>query len=147
MSFLYDPRRSESTYVNESRKTGPSSERDPHRAEILFTLRREQKEKNKRMAAGPEAIIQRAFQAEIKRLGGYCVKQHGNCYSVAGTPDIIGCLNGRFFGIEFKAGKGVPSPKQIHELGRISHAGGISGVAYSVAEAIGLITAAPEATA
>ena len=49
--------------------------------------------------------------------------------------------------IEFKAGKGVPSPKQIHELGRISHAGGISGVAYSVAEAIGLITAAPEATA
>lgn len=42
----------------------------------------------------------------------------------AGIPDIIACHNGRFIGIECKAGKGQPTLLQSRELGRIDLAGG-----------------------
>lgn len=35
---------------------------------------------------------------------GYFVKYHGNPFSEAGTPDILGCFGGRFLAFELKTG-------------------------------------------
>jgi hypothetical protein len=42
----------------------------------------------------------------------------------AGIPDIIGCLDGQFLGIECKAGRGTTTALQERELTRIQNAGG-----------------------
>lgn len=51
-------------------------------------------------------------------------------YSKAGIPDIIGCINGRFVGIEVKATKGKPSMLQIRNIKQINAAGGYARVIY-----------------
>ena len=47
-----------------------------------------------------------------------------NGFGRAGIPDIVGCLNGRFFAIECKAGKGTTTALQDREISRINDAGG-----------------------
>ncbi|MCD8157761.1 MAG: hypothetical protein LUD77_02380 [Clostridiales bacterium] len=32
----------------------------------------------------------------------FCWKEHGGMYGTAGIPDIIACVNGRFYGFEVK---------------------------------------------
>ena len=51
-------------------------------------------------------------------------KHHATRYGKAGIPDIIGCINGRFIGIEVKAENGKPSPLQIRNVKLINEAGG-----------------------
>jgi hypothetical protein len=51
-------------------------------------------------------------------------------YGSAGTPDIIACYQGKFIGIECKAGKGKTTALQEHNLQQIRDAGGISLVVY-----------------
>jgi hypothetical protein len=46
----------------------------------------------------------------------------------SGVPDIVGCYEGRFFGIECKAGKNKPTPLQLKNLLLIQSAGGIAAV-------------------
>jgi len=46
-------------------------------------------------------------------------------YGSSGEPDIIGCLNGFFFGIECKANGGKPTALQRKALSNIESAGGI----------------------
>lgn len=87
------------------------------------------------MAATPEGKV----KAKIK---GY-LKDQPNCWfympvqngmGVVGIPDIIGVLNGRFFGIECKAPgkeKNV-TPNQQAKIDAINAAGGIAFVASSV---------------
>lgn len=50
----------------------------------------------------------------------------------SGTPDILACCNGKFVGIEVKAGRNKPTKLQMHKLEKIKEAAGISMVAYSV---------------
>lgn len=47
----------------------------------------------------------------------------------AGVPDIIACYNGKFLGIECKAGKGKVTALQERELDAICAAGGFVFVA------------------
>lgn len=35
-------------------------------------------------------------------FGGLWIKIHGGMFQMAGIPDLIGCLRGRFYGIEVK---------------------------------------------
>jgi len=58
----------------------------------------------------------------------------------SGIPDIIGCLDGRFFAIELKFGKGKPTRLQLYVMDQIERAGGLSQVCYSVAEAVAFVT-------
>lgn len=51
-------------------------------------------------------------------------------YSKAGIPDIIGCINGRFVGIEVKASNGKPSMLQIRNIKQINEAGGYARIIY-----------------
>lgn len=69
--------------------------------------------------------------AVVKILGKYDAYHffpatHG--YGRSGVPDIVACVQGKFIGIECKAGKGVPTALQLRELHLIEQAGGISMV-------------------
>lgn len=57
-------------------------------------------------------------------------KHWAGAYSQKGIPDIIGCINGRFVGIEVKASKGKPSPLQIRAVENIRKAGGYADIVY-----------------
>jgi len=51
-----------------------------------------------------------------------------------GTPDIVGVVNGQFFGIEVKKPGGKPSPLQRVQLRKIREAGGVGFTAESLNE-------------
>lgn len=85
-----------------------------------------------------EADLQRKIQAAIREAGGKCIKIHGGPYTVAGTPDLIGSLNGRPFAIEVKRPGERPSAKQQAELSAWAAQGWATGVAYSVDDAINI---------
>ena len=42
-----------------------------------------------------ETELQKACQARLTFLGGYCMKIHGSSAQRKGTPDLIGVLRGR----------------------------------------------------
>lgn len=55
------------------------------------------------MAKQRESRRQRKIrQALEKEVGGYWWKQHGGPFTPAGLPDLIGCCESLFFGIEVK---------------------------------------------
>jgi Holliday junction resolvase len=87
-----------------------------------------------------EATLQRKIQAAVKAAGGKVIKIHGGQFSVAGTPDLIGTLNGRPFAVEVKVPGGKVTKLQEHELEAWKAQGWNVGVAYSVEEAMGIIT-------
>ncbi len=50
-----------------------------------------------------EADIVKAIMKYLRTVPGcFCWKEHGGMYGTAGIPDIIACINGRFFGFEVK---------------------------------------------
>lgn len=76
--------------------------------------------------ATPESKVKTAVVKVLDELGAYHFKPATHGYGRSGVPDICGCLNGRFFGIECKAGKGKTTALQDRELRRISEMGGIA---------------------
>jgi Holliday junction resolvase len=78
------------------------------------------------MAATPEALVKKRIHAALKAVGAYAVNYIGGQYANNGTPDILACLNGRFVGIEAKAGRGKPTALQIKNLRTIADAGGVA---------------------
>lgn len=78
------------------------------------------------MAATKENLVKKKVKDILKELECYSFSPIGGAYSSRGVPDIIGCLNGVFFGIEAKAGKGKTTALQDRELQRIKDAGGIA---------------------
>ncbi len=80
------------------------------------------------MALTPEAKVKRVVVKQLKELGAYYFYPVTGGYGGSGVPDIIGCYQGRFFGIECKAGKNTPTPLQEKNLTDISNNGGIAVV-------------------
>jgi hypothetical protein len=78
------------------------------------------------MAKTPEGLVKDKITKLLKEYGVYYFMPIGGMYSKIGVPDFIGCLNGKFIGIEAKAGKGKTTALQDRELNRIKEAGGIS---------------------
>lgn len=54
----------------------------------------------------------------------------GSIFQVAGIPDIIGVINGKFIALELKAEKGKPSELQVRTLKLINNAGGYGKLVY-----------------
>lgn len=79
--------------------------------------------------------IKKKLQTEIH---GLYVKIHGGPFQTAGLPDLIGCVRGRFVGIEVKCpGKEKNlTPRQALILQSIRDAGGIAFVATDPQEAV-----------
>lgn len=78
------------------------------------------------MATTPEAKVKRTIHRLLTEAGAYAVNYIGGQYANNGTPDILACLNGRFIGIEAKAGTNKPTALQINALAAIDEAGGVA---------------------
>ncbi len=64
----------------------------------------------------------------------FCWKEHGGMYGTAGIPDIIACVDGRFYGFEVKTATGRPTALQEATIRKILAAGGEAYVVRSVDE-------------
>ena len=82
-----------------------------------------------------EAELVRSIQRYLKTLPRcFFWKEHGGMYGTAGIPDIIACVDGRFFGFEVKTQTGRPTALQQATIRRINDAGGTALVVRSVAD-------------
>ena len=70
-------------------------------------------------------MVCRAIGNLLRLHAAFFYKVLGGLGQIAGLPDIIGCIKGRFFGIEVKTGTGKLSPKQARIRQWILDAGGI----------------------
>lgn len=77
------------------------------------------------MVSTPEVRVKRRVKEVLKDLGAYYVMPVTSGYGNSGAPDFIVCLQGRFVGIECKAGNNKVTVLQRHNLDLIKTAGGI----------------------
>jgi len=80
------------------------------------------------MAMTPEGKVKKKVVEQLKTLGCYYFFPATGGYGKSGVPDVVGCYNGRFFGIECKAGKGKTTALQDKNLKEIGEAHGIACV-------------------
>jgi Holliday junction resolvase len=71
--------------------------------------------------------------------GCFAWKTHGGMYGTAGIPDIIACVEGRFFAFEVKTATGKATPLQKATLQKILASGGTAAVVRSVDEVRAII--------
>jgi len=91
-----------------------------------------------------EAGIVKAIMKYLKTVPGcFCWKEHGGMYGTAGIPDIIACINGRFFGFEVKTDSGRPTKLQEATIRKILAAGGTALVVRSVDEVRTAVNGSP----
>ncbi len=76
--------------------------------------------------ATPEAKVKAKVVAQLKALDAYYFYPVTGGYGSSGVPDIVGCYNDVFFGIECKAGNNKPTALQQKNLDRIAANGGIA---------------------
>lgn len=82
-----------------------------------------------------ESDIVKAVMKYLKTVPGcFCWKEHGGMYGTAGIPDIIACINGRFFGFEVKTETGKLTGLKEATIRKILAAGGTVLVVRSVNE-------------
>ena len=82
-----------------------------------------------------EADIVKAIMKFLKTLPNcFAWKEHGGMYGTAGIPDIIACIDGKFYGFEVKTDTGKPTKLQESTIRKINKAGGIAVVVRSVDE-------------
>jgi len=87
---------------------------------------------------------ERDIVAEILRLlkqtpACFCWKEHGGMYGMAGIPDIIACINGRFVAFEVKVPGGKLTKLQEIAIQKIRNAKGQAFKVTSVAEAAAIL--------
>jgi len=78
------------------------------------------------MAQTPEAKVKAKIKAILKAHGAYYAMPIGTGLGNSGVPDFLCCVNGKFLGIEAKAGRGVPTALQEKNLREIDRAGGLT---------------------
>lgn len=78
------------------------------------------------MAMTPEARVKAKVKDKLKALDAYFFMPATGGYGASGVPDIVACLNGRFVGIECKAGDNKPTALQEKNLQAIYQNGGIA---------------------
>lgn len=80
-----------------------------------------------------ESDIVRAILRYLKTVQNcFFWKEHGGMYGTAGIPDIIACIDGRFYGFEVKTDEGTPTKLQLATIRKINAVGGIAQVVRSV---------------
>lgn len=94
---------------------------------------------------GPEAKLQRRIRKAIRLeygRGAKFFKIHGNEYQEIGTPDLLGCVQGLFFGFEVKVPGEKLDPIQRVRLLEIRAAGGVGEMVTSERSALRFIARA-----
>lgn len=77
-----------------------------------------------------EAIVKKIRKALQGSVGGFWFKVHGGPFQMAGLPDLLGCVQGRFIGIEVKRPSRMTnvSPIQQRMIQKINLNGGLAFV-------------------
>lgn len=90
---------------------------------------------------GDESRLQAKIIKALRAYSGHWVVVHGGQYQQGGLPDIIGCYQGMFFGLEVKLpGKEhTLTPRQSHSLESIRRAGGKATMITSVNDAMSFV--------
>lgn len=78
------------------------------------------------MAQTPEGRVKKAVRQVLDGLGAYYVMPVTGGFGRQGAPDFLVCLEGKFFGIETKAGKGKLTLLQEMNLKKIIDCGGVA---------------------
>ena len=80
-----------------------------------------------------ESDIVKAIMRYLKSLPNcFAWKEHGGMYGTAGIPDIIACIDGKFYGFEVKTDIGKTTRLQDSITRTIKTAGGTAVVVRSV---------------
>lgn len=74
----------------------------------------------------PEAKVKARVKSILNGVGAYHFSPATGGYGRSGVPDIVVCYEGKFIGIECKAGNNVPTALQYRNLAEIEHSGGIA---------------------
>lgn len=86
-----------------------------------------------------ETALSGACQKRVKAMGGAVMKTHGTATAMAGTPDLLICLRGRFCAVELKQPGERPTPLQFKRLRDWAAAGALVGWATTEAEFVALL--------
>ena len=78
------------------------------------------------MAATPEKKIKDKVKKALEDMDVYYAMPFTAGYGNSGVPDFLVCIEGKFFGIECKAGKNTTTALQEKHLSDIRAAGGVS---------------------
>jgi hypothetical protein len=78
-----------------------------------------------------EKNFEKQVKEYLKSIDAYYIKYWGGgAYTKSGVPDILACIDGKFYGIELKADTGKPSELQLWNLNHIEKAGGYALLLY-----------------
>lgn len=78
-----------------------------------------------------EKDFENKVKTYLKNTGAWFLKYWaGADYTKEGIPDILACIDGRFYGIELKAEHGRPKLIQLVKLRQIRKAGGVGLLLY-----------------
>lgn len=85
-----------------------------------------------------KTFVKKLKKRLAKEFGGFWFKVHGGPFQLAGLPDLIGCVRGRFIGIECKApGKmKTLTELQVKMLSIIRKAGGLGFATDNIDKAV-----------
>lgn len=88
-----------------------------------------------------ESNLRRSIVKALNSRGGMWITIHQSGTQTIGLPDIIGCYEGEFYGLEVKrpGRESTLTVRQAFILRRIRDAGGRSGVVNSVHTALGFL--------
>jgi len=93
------------------------------------------------MAKGPEALLRSKIVKALRAYSGFWVVNHATQYGTGGLPDIVGCYNGYYIGLEVKVpGKEhTLTERQSHILEQIRKAGGRAAMVTTVDQAMAVV--------
>ena len=88
------------------------------------------------------AIVKKIREALQQNVGGFWFKVHGGPFQMAGLPDLLGCVQGRFIGVEVKRPSRMKdiSPIQERVIHKITLNGGLAIVACDPNTAVEEVT-------
>lgn len=97
------------------------------------------------MAKKPETRLQQKIRKALKERypRSWWVKFHGGMFSAAGVPDLLGCVNGKFFAFEVKCPGKLRTVSKIQAvvLDQLQRAGACAEAITSAEEALALVGA------
>jgi Holliday junction resolvase len=88
-----------------------------------------------------ESRLSQSIMRALRAQGIFCFKVHGSEHMMAGLPDIVACVEGKFLGLESKhpETREDTSPRQDLVHTYIEESGGTARVVCSVAEALEVV--------
>jgi Holliday junction resolvase len=88
----------------------------------------------------PEGKVKKAMTEGLDQLAAYWFFPATHGYGRSGVPDIIACIDGKFWAFECKADSGTATGLQLLEIEKIQEAGGralivrgVEGVEHTLA--------------